>query len=75
VIHPDTVLRIVGTLFDLTERKQVEAERTRTEVLTRLVFARERHDQFGEQLTACAGWRLRGRPLLPAEHSGRGRQR
>jgi PAS domain S-box-containing protein len=94
------VVRIVGTHFDLTERKRAEdelrraheelehrvrertadlaraneslreemverarAERARTELLSRLVFAqederrriaREMHDQFGEQLTALA---------------------
>jgi PAS domain S-box-containing protein len=56
-------VRIVGTHFDLTERKEAEAERARTELLTRLVFAqederrrisREMHDRFGEQLTALA---------------------
>jgi PAS domain S-box-containing protein len=57
------VVRIVGTHFDLTERKRAEAERARTEFLTRLIFAqederrriaREMHDQFGEQLTSLA---------------------
>jgi PAS domain S-box-containing protein len=68
------VVRIVGTHFDLTERKQAEDarerernERARTEMLGRLVFAqederrriaREMHDQFGEQLTAL-GLRIR----------------
>jgi PAS domain S-box-containing protein len=56
-------VRIVGTHFDLTERKRAEAERARTELLARLVFAqederrrisREMHDRFGEQLTALA---------------------
>jgi len=58
-----SVVRIVGTHFDLTERKRAEAERARTEFLTRLIFAqederrriaREMHDQFGEQLTSLA---------------------
>ena len=57
------VVRIVGTHFDLTARRQAEAERAHTELLTRLVFAqederkriaREMHDQFGEQLTALS---------------------
>jgi PAS domain S-box-containing protein len=57
------VVRIVGTHFDLTERKKTEAERARAELLTRLVFAqederrriaRDMHDQFGEQLTALS---------------------
>jgi PAS domain S-box-containing protein len=68
------VVRIVGTHFDLTERKQAEearerqqSERARSELLGRMVFAqederrriaREMHDQFGEQLTAL-GLRIR----------------
>ena len=57
------VVRIVGTHFDLTERQRREAERARTELLGRLVFAqederrriaREMHDQFGEQLTSLS---------------------
>jgi PAS domain S-box-containing protein len=57
------VVRIVGTHFDLTARRQADAERTRAELLTRMVFAqederrriaREMHDQFGEQLTTLA---------------------
>jgi two-component system, NarL family, sensor histidine kinase UhpB len=64
------VVRIVGTHFDLTERRHAEemrererAERARTEFLGRLMFAqederrriaREMHDQFGEQLTALS---------------------
>ncbi len=72
------VVRIVGTHFDLTERKLADAERTRTELLARLVFAqeeerrriaREMHDQFGEQLTAL---NLRIRLLKEAcgDHAG-----
>jgi PAS domain S-box-containing protein len=57
------VVRIVGTHFDLTERQRREAERARSELLGRLVFAqederrriaREMHDQFGEQLTSLS---------------------
>ena len=57
------VVRIVGTHFDLTERRKREAERARTELLAHLVFvqederrriARDMHDQFGEQLTALS---------------------
>jgi PAS domain S-box-containing protein len=57
------VVRIVGTHFDLTERHHREAERARSELLARLVFAqederrriaREMHDQFGEQLTSLS---------------------
>ena len=57
------VTRIVGTHFDLTERRNAETERARSELLSRLVFAqederrriaREMHDQFGEQLTALS---------------------
>src|SRR5688500_19347812 len=55
------VVRIVGTHFDLTDRRTREAEHARTELLAHLVFvqedelrriARDMHDQFGEQLTA-----------------------
>ena len=57
------VVRIVGTHFDLTERRQREAASARTDLLARLVFvqederrriAREMHDQFGEHLTALS---------------------
>ena len=57
------VVRIVGTHFDLTDRRQREAEHARTELLAHLVFvqederrriARDMHDQFGEQLTALS---------------------
>src|SRR4051812_21058481 len=57
------VVRIVGTHFDLTERREREAERAHTELLGRLVFmqeeerrriARDMHDQFGEHLTALS---------------------
>jgi PAS domain S-box-containing protein len=64
--EPDgPVVRIVGTHFDLTERKRADAERARTEYLARLVFAqederrriaREMHDQFGEHLTSLNRW-------------------
>jgi PAS domain S-box-containing protein len=55
------VVRIVGTHFDLTDRQKREAERVRTELLTRLsssprrtnaAASRDMHDQFGEHLTA-----------------------
>jgi PAS domain S-box-containing protein len=58
-----TVVRIVGTHFDLTDRKKRDAEHARTELLAHLVFvqederrriARDMHDQFGEQLTALS---------------------
>jgi PAS domain S-box-containing protein len=57
------VIRIVGTHFDLTERRKREAEHARTELLAHLVFvqederrriARDMHDQFGEHLTALS---------------------
>ncbi len=57
------VIRIVGTHFDLTERRERDAERARNELLAHLVFvqederrriARDMHDQFGEQLTALS---------------------
>ena len=57
------VVRIVGTHFDLTERRKTEAEHARAELLKRMVFAqederrriaRDMHDELGEQLTALA---------------------
>jgi PAS domain S-box-containing protein len=57
------VVRIVGTHFDLTQRRERESERARTELLSRMVFvqederrriARDMHDQFGEHLTALS---------------------
>ncbi len=57
------VVRIVGTHLDLTERRKTDAERARSELLARLVFAqederrriaRDMHDEFGEHLTALA---------------------
>jgi PAS domain S-box-containing protein len=57
------VIRLVGTHFDLTERRKRDAERARNELLAHLVFvqederrriARDMHDQFGEQLTALS---------------------
>ena len=57
------VIRIVGTHFDLTERRNRDQERARNELLAHLVFvqederrriARDMHDQFGEQLTALS---------------------
>ena len=57
------VVRIVGTHFDLTERRKRETEHARSELLARLVFAqederrriaRDMHDELGEQLTALA---------------------
>src|SRR4051812_11284995 len=57
------VIRIVGTHFDLTERRKRESDRARTELLAHLVFvqederrriARDMHDQFGEHLTALS---------------------
>ena len=57
------VIRIVGTHFDLTERRKREAEHARTELLAHLVFvqederrriARDMHDQFGEHLSTLS---------------------
>jgi PAS domain S-box-containing protein len=79
------VVRIVGTHFDLTARKEAEelaerqrAEQARTELLTRMVFAqederrriaREMHDQFGEQLTTLAR-RIEGLKQFAEEQPG-----
>jgi PAS domain S-box-containing protein len=57
------VVRIVGTHFDLTERKNRDAEHARAELLAHLVhvqeeerrrIARDLHDQFGEHLTTLS---------------------
>lgn len=76
------VVRLVGTHFDLTERRRIEAEHARAELLSRMVFAQEEerrriardmHDQFGEQLTALSlqiarlKERCSGQPALAAQ--------
>ena len=61
--HGGPIVRIVGTHFDLTERRAREAQRARNELLAHLVdvqederkrIARDMHDQFGEHLTALS---------------------